>query len=191
MNLESSMNNYTITFDSWYTERKISNDGRELQVDIGSAQQINSPKYLIGVLQTQNRIGVTNKAKNIAIFDTNHATKNFVEIDEVRYPRDGVSINFDENSYLDQYRDFKLFYREYVGEQLLNPYKSYTDMKNFFPIQVIDLGFRVVQITLKKIQLLEEFSEDPDNERLYIILIRHRKIETISDGNEILEVEVI
>ena len=25
---ESIMNNYTITFDSWYTERKISNDGR-------------------------------------------------------------------------------------------------------------------------------------------------------------------
>ena len=35
---ESIMNNYTITFDSWYTERKISNDGRELQVDFGSAQ---------------------------------------------------------------------------------------------------------------------------------------------------------
>ena len=33
---EAIMNNYTITFDSWYTERKISNDGRELQVDIGS-----------------------------------------------------------------------------------------------------------------------------------------------------------
>ena len=37
---ESIMNNYTITFDSWYTERKVSNDGRELQVDIGSAQHI-------------------------------------------------------------------------------------------------------------------------------------------------------
>ena len=39
---ESIMYNYTITFDSWYTERKISNDGRELQVDIGSAQNIKS-----------------------------------------------------------------------------------------------------------------------------------------------------
>ena len=44
---EANMNNYTITFDSWYTERKISNDGRELQGDIRSAQHINSPKYLI------------------------------------------------------------------------------------------------------------------------------------------------
>ena len=58
---ESIMSNYTITFDSWYTERKISNDGRELQVDIGSAQHINSPKYPRVISQTQNRIGVPNK----------------------------------------------------------------------------------------------------------------------------------
>ena len=44
---ETNLNNYTITFDSWYTERKISNDGRELQVDIGTAQKINGPNYLI------------------------------------------------------------------------------------------------------------------------------------------------
>ena len=44
---ESIKKNYTITFDSWYTELKNSNDGRELQVDIGSAQHINTPKYLI------------------------------------------------------------------------------------------------------------------------------------------------
>ena len=41
---EAIMNNYTISFDPWYTERKISNDGRELQVDIGSAEKIKSPK---------------------------------------------------------------------------------------------------------------------------------------------------
>ena len=40
MFIESFMKNYTITFDSWYTERKISNDGRELHVDIASAQSI-------------------------------------------------------------------------------------------------------------------------------------------------------
>ena len=74
---ESIMNNYTITFDPWYTERKISNDGRELQVVIGSAEHNISPKYLIGVFQTQNRIGVPKKANNIAIFDTNHVTKYF------------------------------------------------------------------------------------------------------------------
>ena len=32
------------SFDSWTTDRKIVNTGLEFQVDIGSAQNINSPK---------------------------------------------------------------------------------------------------------------------------------------------------
>ena len=187
---ESIMNNYTITFDSWYTERKISNDGRELQVDIGSAQHINSPLYLITAFQTADRT-TANKANNPAIFDSNHVTKYFVEIDGVRYPKDGVLINFEENSYLDQYRDLKLFYKEYVGEPLLTPYISYPDMKYRYPIQITDLRHQFDYITPKKIQLFQEFSEDPDNERLFIILVRHRQIEMISDGNKIIEVKVI
>ena len=70
---EYIMNNYTITFDSWYTERKISNDGWELQVDIGSAQNINSPKYLISAFQTNART-TPNKTSNPAIFNNNHVT---------------------------------------------------------------------------------------------------------------------
>ena len=41
---ESNQNTYTITYDSRHTERKLSTDGNELQVDIGSAQHVNSPK---------------------------------------------------------------------------------------------------------------------------------------------------
>ena len=187
---EAIMNNYTITFDSWYTERKISNDGRELQVDIGSAQHINSPKYLISAFQTADRT-TPNKNSNPAIFDNNNVTKYFVEIDGVRYPKDDVLINFEENSYLDQYRDLKLFYKYYLSEQLLQPYITYPDMKYLYPIQITDLRFQVDHITPKKIQLFQEFSEDPANERLFIILVRHRQIEMISDGNKIIEVKVI
>ena len=187
---ESIMNNYTITFDSWYTERKISNDGRELQVDIGSAQNINSPKYLISAFQTNART-TPNKGSNPAIFDNNHVSKFFVEIDGIRYPKDGILTNFEENSYLDQYRDLKFFYKEYNGEELLQPYISYPDMKYFYPIQITDLRHQVDHITPKKIQLFEEFSEDPAFERLFIILIRHRQVEMISDGNKIIEVKVI
>ena len=39
---ESFKNNYTISFDSWYTERKVVCDGEEFQVDIVSAQNVNS-----------------------------------------------------------------------------------------------------------------------------------------------------
>ena len=187
---EAIMNNYTITFDSWYTERKISNDGRELQVDIGSAQNINSPKYLISAFQTAVRT-TASKNSNPAVFDRNNVTKYFVEIDGIRYPKDGVLINFEENSYLDQYRDLRLFNKEYLGESLLEPYISYPDMKYLYPIQITDLRFQVDHITPKKIQLFEEFSEDPANERLFLILIRYRQVEMISDGNKIIEVKVI
>ena len=64
--------NYTSTFDSWYTEHKISNGGREYQVDIGSAQNVNTPKYLTAAFQTHDRIGVPSKARNIAISDNAH-----------------------------------------------------------------------------------------------------------------------
>ena len=40
-----------------------------VQIDIGSAQQINSPKHLICAHQTQNRTNVPDKKINIAIFD--------------------------------------------------------------------------------------------------------------------------
>ena len=64
-------------------------------------------------------------------------------------------------------------------------------MKYFYPTQITDLGHQVDHITPNKIQLFEEFSEDPANERLFLILIRHRQIELISDGNKIIEVKVI
>ena len=72
---ESSMNNYTVTFDSYYTGRKTLNDGREHQVENASAQHINSPKYLMGAFQTNDRIGIPYKGPNPAVFDNNNVTK--------------------------------------------------------------------------------------------------------------------
>ena len=157
---ESIMNNYT--FDSWYTERKISNDGRELQVDNVSAQHINGPKYLIGAFQSNNR-GTPNKVRKPAVFDTNHVTKYFVEIDGFRYPKDGVLTNFEDNSQLDQYRDLNLFTKEYIGEELLQFYIIYPDMKFSYLFQLTNLRHQFDHIIPNKIHLFQEFSEDPAN----------------------------
>ena len=72
--------------------------------------------------------------------------KYFVEVDGIRYTRDAVLTNNDLNDYLDQHKDVELVYKEYVGE-ILNPFLTYPDMKNKFPIQVIDLRFQVDHIT--------------------------------------------
>ena len=182
---DSIKNSFTLSFDSWSTDRKTVDTQLEYQVDIGSAQTINSSKYLIVAHQTADRIAVPHKANNVAVFDNLNVRKYHVDFDVVCYPRDGVNIDYELTDYVDQYRDLYLFNKEYVGEELLNPCISYTDMKTKYPIQVIDLRFQVDHLNPKKVQLFEEYRGATNNARLFMILIRHREIKMISDGNEI------
>ena len=109
----------------------------------------------------------------------------------MRYLRDGVLANYEENDYIQQYKDLKLFFINYIGEPVLNALISYPDMKTKYPIEIIDLRYQSDYITAKKIQLLQEYGTDPNNARLFIILIRRRGIKLISDGNKLIEVKVI
>ena len=115
-----------------------------------------------------------------------------VDIDGVRYPTDGVSIDYASNDYNDQYRNSKLFYKEYLGKQLLTSFTSYTDLKkNKYPIHVIELRFQVDHINPKKVQLFEEHRQATNNARLFVTLVKHRKIKTITDGIKITKVTII
>ena len=155
---EAFRESFTLCFDAWVTDRKPVNTGNEYQLDIGSASDINVPLYLIfahQITQRENRARPPNQFNN-AVFDKFDAKRYFVEIDGVRYPRDPVETKFSDNKYLDQYRDLKLFYKEYNGESLLQPFISYLDMKTFYPIQVIDLRFRMIILHQRK----SEFSKN-------------------------------
>ena len=190
---EAIRENFTLSFDAWVTDRKPVNTGIEYQLDIGSASNINIPLYLIVAHQKTQR---DNPAKppnqfNNAVFDHVDVKRHFVEIDGVRYPKDPVETNFSDNKYLDQYRDLKKIYEEYNGESLLHPFISYLDMKTFYPIQVIDLRFQVDYITSKKIRLFEEYENAPENTNSYVILIKHREINMVSDGNRITGIELV
>ena len=44
---ESAQNKYQISFDGWYTERRVISD-TITQLDIGTSQHASSPKHLIG-----------------------------------------------------------------------------------------------------------------------------------------------
>ena len=92
---EATQNNYKIFYDEYYTERRLISD-LIVQVDIGSAQQVNSPKYLIFAHQTQNKIGGHDKNNVIAIFDNLDLRKYYVEIDGQRYPRDRLLIIYEK-----------------------------------------------------------------------------------------------
>ena len=187
---EATQNNYKISYDEWFTERRIISD-TITQLDIGSSQNVQSPKYLIGTHQTRTRADTANKNNNIAIFDNLNLQKYYVEIDGLRYPRDSVLVNYEQNNYIEQYRTLKLFFKEYIGEELMTPFISYTDMKTKYPIEVIALRHQFDHITSKKNQLFMEYDADPDNARFYLILIRRREIELIIDGNKLMEIKII
>ena len=69
--------------------------------------------------------------------------------------------------------------------------RNFTDLKNYYLIQVIDLRFQVDHINPKKIQLHEDYRGAINNARLCVILIRHWENKIISEGNKITEVTVI
>ena len=93
----SNRKTFTFTFDSWSRDGKTFDAHLEYQVDIGSEQKINSPKNLIVAQQTAARIGVPNKANNIAVFDNPKVRENVVDVDGIRYPGDGVGIDYASN----------------------------------------------------------------------------------------------
>ena len=64
-------------------------------------------------------------------------------------------------------------------------------MKTENPIEIIDLRHQTDHITPEKTQRFQEDGTDADNARLFLILIRRRKIELITDRNKLFEVKVL
>ncbi len=100
-------------------------------------------------------------------------------------------MNYEHNDYIEQYKDLKLFFKKYIGEQLMSQFISYPDMKTKYLIEIIDLRHQADHITPKKFQLILEYGADPENARFFLILIRRREIELISDGNKLIELKII
>ena len=116
---EATRNIYKISYDEYYTERRVISD-MIVKHDIGSAQQVNSPQYLISAYQTKNRTTAPDKKISIAIFDKIELRIYLVEIDSLRYYRDSLLINYEENNYIEQNKNLYFFKKEYIGEPILN-----------------------------------------------------------------------
>ena len=87
---DSINNNFTLSFDSWTTNRRmIVNTGLQYQVDIGSFERHHFTEIINSSSSNRSsRSGASNKASNIAIFHNLDVRKYFVENDGIRYPRD-------------------------------------------------------------------------------------------------------
>ena len=103
----------------------------EYQLEIGIAHKINSPKHFTAADQTSDTSAAPNKANNSSSFDNLKVRKYFVNRWRQKIPKNSVNAIYNTKKYLNQYRVLKLFYKEYVGEPLLRPFVTYTDMKNF------------------------------------------------------------
>ena len=64
-------------------------------------------------------------------------------------------------------------------------------METKYLSEIIDIRHQFDHITPKKIQLFDEYNANPDNARLFLIIIRRREIQLISDGTKLIEVIVI
>ena len=146
---EATQNNYKISFDEWYTERRVLLD-TITQLDNGTSQHVNSPKNLIGAHQTHTRADTANKNNNNAIFDNLNLQKSYVEIGSVKYPRNSVLVNYEQNDYFEQNKDLKIFFKEFIGEQLMSYFLSYPDMKTKYPFEIIGLKHQADHISPKK-----------------------------------------
>ena len=107
---EAFSKTFTLSFESWTTDRKPVDTAREFQIDISSASNINTPLYLIAAHEKTQRPDPANPANklsnnrfNNAIFDHVEVRKNYSEIDGIRYPKNSIMVNYEENNYLDQY----------------------------------------------------------------------------------------
>ena len=107
---------FTLSFDSCTNYKKITNSALDFQVDIGSAQSFNRPKYSIVVDKTAARVAVSNKANEIAFFNTTDVRKYLEETDGTPYLRVFKNIDYAASDLLNQYRDSKLFYEVDVGD---------------------------------------------------------------------------
>ena len=119
---------------------------------------MNFSKYFIRAHQTKDRNETPNKSNNIGIFDNLDLRESFVEIDSQRYPKDSSTMNYENNDYILQYKDLKLFFKAHIGEPILNPLISYPQMKTKYPIEIIDLRHQPDHITPKKLNYFKNMA---------------------------------
>ena len=74
---ESVKSSFTLSFDSWTTDRPIVVTASDYQLSIVSSCVFNSPKILIQAHETQIRSGLAIEANNVAIFDNLNVRKVF------------------------------------------------------------------------------------------------------------------
>ena len=73
---EATQNNFRMSFDDYYTERRVTSD-MIVQQDIGPVQQVNSPRKLICAHQAKDRTSALDR-KSILLYSTISIFENII-----------------------------------------------------------------------------------------------------------------
>ena len=106
---ESIKISFTLTFDSWTTDRRTIITSLDDQLDIASSFDNISSEYLFVGHLIEAILGVPNKTNKIAVFYHLVVRRYFVEINGIRSPRDANDLDCIKDDCLSQYRDLKAF----------------------------------------------------------------------------------
>ena len=151
-------NSFNLSFEPLTTDRRVVSTSSDYQFHIGSSVKVNSLQNLKAAYQSAAISGLGNRAINVSVFERVDVRKRFGKINNVRYPEGAVNVNYATMESRSIERLY-LFYEEYAKEPLLKPSITYTNMKTFYPIQVIDQKFEVDNVIPKTINYLKNKEE--------------------------------
>ena len=173
---EAITKSFTLSIESWTTDRKAVNTGKEIHLDIGSSSNIFAPLFLLPAHEKKQRIDpasatnpparVTNNRFKDVTFDKVKFEQYVVKSDGIRQPKDLIMTNYP-------------------------PILTYDKKNIYYSLQVIGLKFQMDYVTPKKINSFEENDEDPIDTSLYAIVKKCRENIMVFDGKKISGVEFI
>ena len=144
------------------------------------------PRHILIAFQ-QNKTG--DQQKNVSIFDHINTSQIYATLNDVRYPARDVTTSFKKHRFMEQYKSFVDFARDYYAfDPLLSA--NFVDpitYKEEYPIFHLDVSKQSERITdgVVDITIRMRFEQNPGRKVIaYALLISDRQMVFGSDGNK-------
>ena len=141
---------------------------------------------VFGFIAFQNAIG-SDQIKNPSLFDHVNATQVSVVLNDTKYPARDVTADFDKHKFVEYYKMFTEFTRDYYGRDPLTV-GNFVDIityKEEFPIfDVSKQSERLSQGVVDVMVRMRFASETEEHVRAHALIISDRRIKFQSDGKK-------
>ena len=158
-----------------------------LPLSIGDwVYEVLQPRHILIAFQTNRN---NNQEKNPSLFDHVNVSQVNVILNDTRYPARDVIVDFTMHPYVEYYKMFTDFTRDYYG---LDPLTcgNWVDMityKEEYPIFYFDVSKQSEKLKNGVVDIMVRIkfrNETPQHVRAYALIISDRRIKFGSDGNK-------